>query len=576
MTRRVRLFTGLVLFTYVTMHLLNHALGIVSLRAAEDGRLWFTAFWRDAPLTALLYGSIVTHITLALWALYQRRHMRMPLWEIVRLILGLLIPLMLIPHVFNTRVPATVIHLNDVYARQMLIYWVQNPVGGLQQLTLLTVAWVHGWLGVYHWLRVKSGAAVTLPLLQLLALLVPLLALLGFVEMGREVSLLATDPVWVQYVNPPTSGAGHEDLYARLGMPADTPRLTREVEETKEATWGFFVSCLLLMLAARQVRAIWQRRGGLVRVTYPDGRRVAILPGTTILEASRARGFPHASLCGGRGRCTTCRSRIGAGLEALPPPSADEARVLRRIGAPPNVRLACQTRPTADVDVYPLLPPAPGTPSDLDGHEYAGGTEQEIAILFADMREFTRFSERRLPYDVVFLLNQYSDAMGRAIERAGGYPNQFVGDGIMALFGLDDDVGEGCRAALAAAVSMAQALDTLNANLEHDLREPLRIGIGIHSGHVIVGEMGYGRARYLTAIGDPVNTASRLETLTKEYGCQLVVSETVTTQAGVDLSAFPVYEIQVRGRIRPLQVRVIPSALALESVLQTAGGTRRA
>ena len=61
-----------------------NVVGIVSLRAAEDGRLWFTAFWRYAPLTALLYVSIVTHITLALWALYQRRHMRMPLWEIVR------------------------------------------------------------------------------------------------------------------------------------------------------------------------------------------------------------------------------------------------------------------------------------------------------------------------------------------------------------------------------------------------------------------------------------------------------------------------------------------------------------
>jgi hypothetical protein len=84
------------------------------------------------------------------------------------------------------------------------------------------------------------------------------------------------------------------------------------------------------------------------------------------------------------------------------------------------------------------------------------------------------------------------------------------------------------------------------------------------------------RARYLTAIGDPVNTASRLETLTKEYGCQLVVSETVTSQAGVDLSAFPVHEIQVRGRMRPLQVRVIPNALALESALLTAEGARRA
>jgi adenylate cyclase len=572
MTRRLRLFTGLVLFTYVTTHLLNHALGIVSLEAAEDGRLWFTAFWRFAPLTALLYLSIITHITLALWALYQRRHLRMPRWEVVRLILGLLIPLMLIPHVFNTRVQATVLGVHDLYARQMLNYWVTNPVQGVQQITLLTVAWVHGWLGVYHWLRVKPAVRVSLPLLQLLALQVPLLALLGFVEMGREVSVLATDPAWVQRINPPTAGADYADLYASLGMPPDTPQRAQIVELTKEGTWGFFVGCLALTLVARPLRTAWQRRGGLVRVTYPDGRRVSIVPGTTILEASRAGGIPHASLCGGRGRCSTCRSRIGAGLETLPRPSADEARVLRRIGAPPNVRLACQTRPTADVDVYPLLPPAVGTPSDLDGHEYAGGTEREIAILFSDMRGFTGFSESRLPYDVVFLLNQYSDAMGRAIERAGGYPNQFVGDGIMALFGLEGDPAAGCRAALAAAVSMARALDVLNANLAHDLSEPIRIGIGVHSGHVIVGEMGYGRARYLTAIGDPVNTASRLEALTKEYDCQLVVSETVARQAGVDLSAFPAYEIQVRGRLSQLQVRVIPNALALDAALHAPAG----
>jgi adenylate cyclase len=251
----------------------------------------------------------------------------------------------------------------------------------------------------------------------------------------------------------------------------------------------------------------------------------------------------------------------------LPSPSGDEARVLRRVGAPPNVRLACQTRPTADVDVYPLLPLSTHTPTDLECHEYSGGSEREIAVLFADMRAFTSFSERRLPYDVVFLLNQYSDAMGRAIERAGGYPNQFVGDGIMALFGLESGVAEGCRQALAGAVSMARALEVLNTNLAHDLREPLRIGIGIHTGHVIVGEMGYGRAHYLTAIGDPVNTASRLETLTKEYNCQLVVSETAATLAGVDLSAFPAYEIQVRGRTSPLEVRVIPSAIVLEPAL---------
>ena len=111
---------------------------------------------------------------------------------------------------------------------------------------------------------------------------------------------------------------------------------------------------------------------------------------------------------------------------------------------------------------------------------------------------------------------------------------------------------------------MAAALERLNRTLRHDLKEPLAIGIGIHTGPVVVGEMGYGRARYLTAIGDVVNTASRLETLTKDYACQLVVSEDVALCAGVDLSAFPAQEIAVRGRTRPTRVYVVADARAVE------------
>jgi adenylate cyclase len=335
------------------------------------------------------------------------------------------------------------------------------------------------------------------------------------------------------------------------------------VDEWRNATIGFFLGCVALTFGARPLRTAWRARHGLIVVTYPDGRRVPIVPGTSVLEASRGAGIPHASLCGGRGRCSTCRTRVGAGLERLPPPSAAEARVLKRIEAPPNVRLACQLRPTHDLDVFPLLPPRGGLPADLRHEHYTGGSEREVAVLFSDMRAFTRLAENRLPYDVVFLLNQYTATMGHAIERAGGHPNQFVGDGIMALFGLESDVAAGCRAALAGAVEMARALERLNATLRDDLHAPLQIGIGIHAGPVVVGEMGYGRARYLTAIGDVVNTASRLETLTKEYACQLVVSEDVARCAGIDLSAFPSPEIAVRGRTRSIRIHTLPSALAL-------------
>jgi adenylate cyclase len=217
--------------------------------------------------------------------------------------------------------------------------------------------------------------------------------------------------------------------------------------------------------------------------------------------------------------------------------------------------------------VFPLFAMATRAPASFLGPTQAEGREQEVAILFADLRDFTRLAEQRLPYDVVFILNEYFAAMGAAVERAGGYLDKFVGDGVMALFGLDSEVQRGCRQALQAAVAMARSLDELNRVLVHDLREPLQMGIGIHSGNVIVGLLGYGRVRSVTAIGDPVNIASRLEGLNKEYGSQLVVSEDVVLQAGVDLSEFPGQEIEVRGRTNPLAIRVVGTATALESAL---------
>ena len=115
-----------------------------------------------------------------------------------------------------------------------------------------------------------------------------------------------------------------------------------------------------VVLLARLVRRAWQRRRGLVRIGYPDGRFVEVVPGTSVLEASRLAGIPHAHVCGGRGRCSTCRVRVISDRSALPQPSGREAFVLDRIGvaANPSIRLACQLRPQTDVAVIPLLPPS--------------------------------------------------------------------------------------------------------------------------------------------------------------------------------------------------------------------------
>jgi adenylate cyclase len=298
-------------------------------------------------------------------------------------------------------------------------------------------------------------------------------------------------------------------------------------------------------------------------MTYPSGRVVQIVRGVSVLEASRIGGIPHASVCGGRGRCSTCRVRVRGEIHSVDPPSANELRVLRRIGARPNIRLACMLRPRGAVEVTPLLPPLAVAADGRRRVDFVQGSEREIAILFADIRGFTALSEGRLPYDVVFVLNRYFAAMGRAVEAAGGRVDKFIGDGVMALFGIESSPQAGCREALAAAGLMAQRLSELNLSLRDELDQALRIGIGIHCGPVIVGEMGYGNAVAITAIGDAVNTASRLESLTKTYDCELVVSEETVSRAGLDLAAFPRHEIEIRGKRDMLAVRTLERATDL-------------
>jgi adenylate cyclase len=550
MTRRLRLWSGLVLFVYVGTHLMNHALGVISIEAAEAGRLVFLALWRNLLGTLLLYGALVTHIVLVLLALYRARHLRLPRWEMLRLGLGLAMPFMLIPHIFGTRILHEISGFHDTYAYVVVGMWVEHPTSAAVQALLLIIAWTHGCMGVRWWLQFKPWFPQYRAWLRAGALLLPTLALAGFAGVGRETARLSQVPGWMEQTFAGVTHAQEEMVLGWAGM------------------WnGLFVVGVVLAFGGRYLRAWLVRRRGVVLLTYPGGRRVVATPGMTVLEASRSAGIPHASLCGGRGRCSTCRSRVGPASARIPEPSPDEEKVLRRVGAPPNVRLACQLRPTTDLNIIPLLPPTIQSAEGVLRPSYSQASEQEVAILFADIRGYTKFSEHRLPYDVVFVMNEYFRAMGEAVEASGGHLDKFIGDGVMALFGVGTDAVRGCRQALNSTVAMARALDELNRVLAQDLPDPLRIGIGIHVGPVIVGEMGYGRARTLTAIGDAVNTASRLESSSKEFHAQLIVSEELASRAGVNLDRFERHEIEVRGRTTPMGIYVVPSALDLVPVL---------
>lgn len=551
--RRLRLVSGLVLFCFVGTHLLNHALGLYSLRAMESGRWLFLAVWRNPVGSVLLFGAITTHLALAFWAIYLRRHWRMPVWQAVQLGLGLFIPLVLVNHAIYTRGAAMAYGYEDSYAMLVLLYWQLQPTLGLWQSALLLVAWTHGCMGVHFWLRMRAWyARLSLPLYTL-AILVPVLALLGFAQAGRYVSVLASDPEWLRQL---LADARVPDA-AGLGMLA----------QARDAILQSLATVLGLTLLARGLRQ-WHESGRSVRISYPNAQVVSVPRGFTVLESSRQAGIPHASVCGGRGRCSTCRIRVHAPANSLPPPSEAEARVLARVGAGANVRLACQLRPQQDLRVTPLIPPSvPPALSLVQGHVMAG-EERELCVLFADLRGFTSLSEQRLPYDVVFLLNRYFEAVGDAIERAGGIANQFTGDGVMALFGLHTGVAQGARQAMQAALGMQQAIDQLSADLHEELTHPLKLGIGIHCGPTVVGHMGRGVATYLTAVGDTVNTASRLQDQTKQFDCQLVLSEPVARHADVDLPGAHREQIAVRNRAEPIGILVIKDVRDLQPSLK--------
>lgn len=547
MSRRLRLASGLFLLVYVTTHLLNHTLGLVSVSAMQEVLRSFAAFWSLAPMQTLLYGSFAIHYGLALSALWQRRTLRLRPAEWAQLVLGFSIPFLLVRHVVAMRIGYD--HFgSDIgnYRYLLWVYFVEAPFIGLQQQLVLFVAWGHAMLGLHFWLRVRRWYQPWRGPALVIAVLLPLLAWLGLVQAGREVALAAQIPGW--------------SAASSTGAMPPGPEAAAALEHIGDGLIAFFAAALAVVLLGRYARRLWQRRRGTTRIGYPGGRSINVVPGTSVLEASRLARIPHASICGGRGRCSTCRIQVRGPPGSVPPPRENELRVLNRIHAIGSVRLACQLRPTGPVEVNPLLPPWVPAGGIMLPVDIAAGSERDIAVLFADLRGFTALSEGRLPYDVVFVLNRYFTAMGRAIETAGGRVDKFLGDGIMALFGVEGEPDRACRQALEAARLMSQGLDDLNRILREELGAPLRIGIGIHAGPAIVGEIGYAGAAPLTAIGDTVNTASRLEGLAKEYGVELVVSEEVVVRAGVDRGRFEWRQAELRGKREPLPVALAEQA----------------
>ena len=547
---RLRLTSGLVMLSFVICHLTAHSLLLVSFDDAEATRNVLMYPWRTWIGTAILTAAFVAHYSNALWSIYIRRSLRLSRWELTQLTLGLCIPYLLMFHVVGTRVAELTLDTTTYYNTVFISQWLKRPwLGALQMIALVTV-WIHACIGIHYWLRTTRWYPTWRPLFFAYGLLLPTLALAGYVTGGNQVLREASaDPDFVK--------TSLEDSNL-------TPQVVAATDRMVDISFGFVIGLTLLPFAGRAVRDWRYRRSKPPILSHANGRRMPVFPGATVLETLRANGIPHASVCGGRARCTTCRVLATKGLERLPPPSGLEAKALARIGGTPNMRLACQIRPTSDLTVMPLLT-ADATAADGGIRGGLEGSERPITVLFVDLRASTTLAEAKLPYDVLFILNQFFYEMTRALAETGGHYSQFTGDGLMALYGLyTADPKTGPVDAVRGARQMLERLDQLNYRLRGDLREPSRIGIGIHYSDAIVGAMGPPRSQIITAIGDTVNTCARLESLTKEYDCAVIVSRQAADAAGLKLAGHQLHEAPVKGRLEPVQFYVLRTLAGCE------------
>jgi adenylate cyclase len=520
--RDIRLASGLVLFVYVALHLANHALGLISIDTAERGLSLATRIWQSVPGTLLLYGAAATHITLAFLAIYRRRTLRLPPAELLRVVMGLGIPLLLIGHAVATRVAHDIYDYPAEYHRVVWALWTSNGEG--RQLALLVPGWLHGCLGLHFAFSRRRLYQRLHFVLFAAALLLPILSGLGFLSMGKE---LAMSPSFRAAVS---------------ALPTAAPTEALTLARLRDGALAFYFAAIASVFAAREVRALVERRrNALVAIAYPQ-RVVHVPRGWSVLEASRSHHIPHVSMCGGRARCSTCRVRVTSGNEHCPAPEADEARTLSRIGAPAGVRLACQLKPGGDIAVVPLLcaAPAPLLPSLVPAT-----VERDIAVMLVHWRDRAAFAERLLPQDVVYLARLFGEAVASAVPPDNGAHCETSGDEVIALFGLDDDFAHACRSALVTAARVEKELRSLAIRLEREFGGAPLFTVVVHAGRAAVGDIGFRDMHRLMAAGAPRDTAHLLRVRAAELGARFIVSSTAIDGAAANIASNEALKVEL-------------------------------
>ncbi|EKQ69367.1 family 3 adenylate cyclase [Leptolyngbyaceae cyanobacterium JSC-12] len=286
----------------------------------------------------------------------------------------------------------------------------------------------------------------------------------------------------------------------------------------------------------------------------PDHRLVEVDLVSTLLEVSLEAGIPHTHVCGGNARCSTCRVVILEGQEYCAPRTPAEQELATQMGFEPRVRLACQTAIAQQGKIALRRLSLDAEDMALFFDQASGkivsrllGQEKSVAILFADIRGFTAFAEALPPYDVIYVLNRYFQRMAQVINRHSGTINIYMGDGFMALFGVENP-DRAVERAVRAGVEMLAAVEDLNPSLEMLYQRRLKIGIGIHYGDTVIGTIGDPESPQMTAIGDAVNLASRIETANKKLGTNLLISEEAFQETKAHVIVNRQFKVQLPGK----------------------------
>jgi adenylate cyclase len=512
--RTLRMASGLVLFFYIAAHLLNHALGLISLAAAEEGLSLAVEFWYSLPGTILLYGAAATHFLLALWAVYERRTFRLPPAELLRIALGFTLPVILINHFANTRLAYDLFGLSSDYTRVIANLWVADSQG--MQLGLLAPGWLHGCLGLHFAFNRRPLYRRFRLLLFAGALLLPVFSAFGFIAMGKELS-----------TNPAAAAAAQD--YLGPGHAADRAGIARW---HNQLMIGYFV-VIGATFGLRSIRNLLERgRRQLISISYPS-RTVQVPRGWSVLEASRSFHLPHASMCGGRARCSTCRVRVTAGEDFCPALGPDEEATLKRIGAASDVRLACQLRPSGDISVVPLVQTARPVYRPPAAHL---SSERNIVVMFCDFHNHNELAHHELPQDVLYLVTLYGEALVDCIHAAHGTISSISQDGICAIFGFEREDAYGARCALQAAAAMDRVTSDLHNRLSRQGSRGLKVAVSVHAGRAAIGEVGHADPPILVAVGEAMDVANELRKSVIAHGKRFGISEPVITAAGVEMS----------------------------------------